>query len=452
MKNIIYRAGILILMALSLAGFASSAPTVTLLYSFGFDASKGKGHVSDLIVGQHGALYGTTYDGGANGYGEVFKLSPPASPGGAWKETVLYSFCSQPECFDGSYPIGSLVAYQGALFGTTTYSGNTCGYSGCGTIFKLSPPASAGDPWTYAVIYYFQPAGSRAVVDGTNPMAGLTVDPQGVLYGTTNGGGSYGYGTVFRLPPDTGHGWNETVLHTFGGSNDGTYPQSGVTLGAEGALYGTTSEGGSNGYGTVFQLTPPGVGHTSWPEAVLHSFTGGNAGAYPIARLAVGTDGGLYGTTSYGGAGASCDASSSCGTVFKMVPPDKLIPRWTLSTLHSFPYNYPDGQYPRAGVTFGKDGALYRTTEYGGKSPGGPGSGKERCGFLYRCGTIFKLTGSGVDWTETVIYKFCAGEFCTTGAYPTAGLVAYQGALYGTTSYQGSGAACNCGTVFRLDY
>jgi uncharacterized repeat protein (TIGR03803 family) len=134
-----------------------------------------------------------------------------------------------------------------------------------------------------------------------------------------------------------------------------------------------------------------------------------------------------------------------------MVPPDNLIPRWTLSTLHSFPYNNTDGQYPVAGVTFGDDGALYGTTEYGGVSPGGPGSGKERCGFLYRCGTIYKLTGADVAWTETVIYKFCAGEFCTTGAYPTAGLVAYQGALYGTTSYQGSGAACNCGTVFRLD-
>src|SRR5438876_9558822 len=108
MKNIIYRAGILILMALSFAGFASSAPTVTLLYSFGFDASKGKGHVSDLIVGQHGALYGTTYDGGANGYGEVFKLSPPASPGGAWKEPVLYSFCSEPAGLAAYFPIGSV--------------------------------------------------------------------------------------------------------------------------------------------------------------------------------------------------------------------------------------------------------------------------------------------------------------------------------------------------------
>src|SRR5438270_270914 len=231
MKNIICRAGILILVALSFAGFAWSASTVTLLYHFDLSGSTGRGHVSDLIVGPHGSLYGTTRDGGAYGYGAVFRLKPPASPGGAWKETVLF---------------------------------NT---------FSLNNGA------------------------GAFPMAGV------VLY--------------------------------------------------QGALYGTTQKGGSNGYGTVFQLKPPTPPGGAWNETVLHNFTGGNDGAYPIARLAVGADGGLYGTTSYGGAGASCDASSSCGTVFKEVPPDKLIPRWTLSTLHSFPYNYPDGQYPRAGVIFG---------------------------------------------------------------------------------------------------
>jgi uncharacterized repeat protein (TIGR03803 family) len=443
MKNI-YRAGALILMALSLAGFAWSAPSVTLLYSFGLDSSKGKGHVSGLIVGQQGALYGTTSEGGANGYGTVFKLIPPALPGGSWKETVLYSFCQQPQCFDGSYPIGRLVAYQGALYGTTTYGGNDCGWSGCGTIFKLLPPVSPGGPWTYAVIYYFKTAG-----DGTNPMAGLIVDQQGVLYGTTTGGGQYGNGTVFKLPQDTGHGWNETVLYSFAGGNDGDSPMGDLTFDAKGNLYGTTQEGGANGYGTVFKLKPPASARDPGQETVLYSFTGGNDGAYPMAGLLADAKGGLYGTTTYGG--AHCDVIDQCGTVFKMVPPDKLIPRWTLSRLHSFNPNNTDGLYPVAGLTFGEDGAIYGTTKYGGVNPGGPGSGKERCGFLYSCGTIFKLTGSQSAWNETVIYKFCAGEFCTTGAYPTAGLVAYQGALYGTTSFQGSGYTCNCGTVFKLD-
>jgi len=452
MKNIIYQSGVLFFMAISLAGFAYSSPSVTLLYNFGLSPSDGNGHVSELIVGPHGSLYGTTRDGGAYGYGTVFKLTPPASQGAPWTKTILHSFCSQPDCFDGSKPIGSLAMYQGAIFGTTTYGGNDCGEDGCGTIFKLSPPASAGGPWTYAVIYYFNPfpSGSGQQVDGTNPLAGLTVDSQGVLYGTTNGGGVYGYGTVFRLPPDTGHGWNMTVLNSFApDSGDGSYPQASIAL-YQGALYGTTSEGGSKGYGTIFRVKPPTSPGGAWKETVLYSFSGGNDGASPIARLTIGPKGGLYGTTSYGG--AKCDSTQSCGTVFKLVPPDNSIPSWTLSTLHSFPYNGSDGQWPQAGVIFGEDGALYGTTEYGGASPGGPGSDNPRCGFLYRCGTIYKLTGSQVSWTETVVYKFCAGKFCTTGAYPTAGLVAYQGAIYGTTSFQGDGYSCNCGTIFRLNY
>src|SRR3981081_1619286 len=100
MKNI-YRAGALSLVALSLAGVTSSAQTVTLLHSFSFNTSKGKGHVSGLIADQQGALYGTTYEGGAHDYGTVFKLTPPASHGAPWKETVLSSFCLQPECEDG---------------------------------------------------------------------------------------------------------------------------------------------------------------------------------------------------------------------------------------------------------------------------------------------------------------------------------------------------------------
>ena len=134
-----------------------------------------------------------------------------------------------------------------------------------------------------------------------------------------------------------------------------------------------------------------------------------------------------------------------------MVPPDKDIPKWTLSTLHSFKDDYPDdGQYPLGALIFGKDGALYGTTEYGG-TPNATATGP--CGLLYRCGTIFRLTGADVSWTVTSLYKFCSDETgCPVGAYPTAGLTAYQGALYGTTSYDGEGSTCFCGAVFKLDY
>jgi uncharacterized repeat protein (TIGR03803 family) len=124
MKNI-YRTVALSLVALSLAGFTASAQTVTLLHSFSFNAPKGKGPVSRLIADEQGALYGTTYEGGANGSGMVFKLTPPASNGASWKETVLYSFCSRGECLDGSSPTGGLIfAAGGTLYGTTYKEGD----------------------------------------------------------------------------------------------------------------------------------------------------------------------------------------------------------------------------------------------------------------------------------------------------------------------------------------
>jgi uncharacterized repeat protein (TIGR03803 family) len=459
MKNI-YRTAALSLVVLSLAGFTASAQTVTLLHRFSFNTSKGKGPVSRLIADEHGALYGTTYEGGANGYGTVFKLTPPASNGARRKETVLYSFCSRGECLDGSYPTGGLIfGAEGALYGTTQYGGLPCGNSGCGTVFILSPPKNGHTHWTHDVIHYFQPFPSDPgiVVDGTNPTAGLIADQQGVLYGTTNGGGLCGYvngsGTVFKLVPDTGHGWKETVINVFCGSGigDGADPTGGLIFDAEGALYGTTEKGGANGYGTVFKMTPPGKDDAMWPETVLYSFAGGSDGAYPLSGLVADnpSGGGLYGTTTYGG--ANCDVTEGCGTVFKLSPPASDGAPWAQLTLHSFSYNSSDGQYPVGGVIFGEDGNLYGTTEYGGVSTTPPSG----CGLLYRCGTIFKLANGcnlGECWTETVIHKFCEqSKFCNNGAYPTAGLLARQGALYGTTSSDGDGTTCDCGTVFKLD-
>src|SRR4051812_24537229 len=132
MKSI-YRVGILSLFILSLTGFTASAQIVNLLYHFTLDSTQGKGPVSSLIADQQGAFYGTTYEGGANDYGTVFQLTPPASSGAAWKETVLYSFCSQSDCADGSYPTSGLIlGKDGALYGTTQYGGDVCGHSGCG--------------------------------------------------------------------------------------------------------------------------------------------------------------------------------------------------------------------------------------------------------------------------------------------------------------------------------
>ncbi len=433
---------------------SSAAATVIPLYNFGFDTTKGSGLVSSLIADKEGALYGTTYSGGAGG-GTVFKLTPPAKGETAWKHTVLYSFFGYDE---GSHPAAGLIFDQQGvvLYGTTEEGGYGPNSAGYGTVFKLEPPAPGHKSWTKTDIYYFCSVGYYCN-DGEYPVAELVIGPDLALYGTTSEGGANGYGTVFKLtPPASGTLWDETVLYSFGDGNDGGYPKAGLIVDKQGVLYGTTYEGGSSGYGTVFKLTPPATGETGWSHTVLHSFDGGSEGANPRATMVAdarggvhGAGGGLYGTTTYGG--ANCDNSYGCGTVFKMVPPDKYIPKWTLSTLHSFKYNDPDdGQYPLGALTFGRDGGLYGTTEYGG-TPNRTATGP--CGLLYNCGTIFRLTGADVSWTLTYLYRFCSDETgCPAGAYPTAGLTAYQGALYGTTSYDGEGAACFCGAIFKMDY
>jgi hypothetical protein len=242
--------------------------------------------------------------------------------------------------------------------------------------------------------------------------------------------------------------WKVNVLHSLGSGKDGKYPKSGLAVDTAGVLYGTTFEGGDGGYGTAFMLRPPATGHSNWTYQLIYAFQGKNDGAYPRGGLLLEPGGGLYGTAAYGG--ANCYNTDGCGTVFKLVPPDPLIPSWTISILHTFNYNYPDnGQYPLGTLVFGADGAIYGTTQYGGtptSAPNGP------CGFLQRCGTIFKLTGSGVSWAWQQIHAFCTADSgCPVGAYPTAGLVLSGNSLYGTTSYNADGEACDCGGIFRIE-
>jgi uncharacterized repeat protein (TIGR03803 family) len=181
-----------------------------------------------------------------------------------------------------------------------------------GQLSSWLPPANGQTEWSEVVIYNFCSLSDCA--DGTYPQDAPLVGSDGLLYGTASEGGQYGNrGTVFKLtpPPGAASAWSETVLYSFAG-NDGEYPQAGLIADAEGVLYSTTLEGGSAGYGTIFALTPPANGTTSWSETVLHSFTGGADGSYPKTGLTAGArrrmheaGGGLYGTASDGG--ANCD-------------------------------------------------------------------------------------------------------------------------------------------------
>jgi uncharacterized repeat protein (TIGR03803 family) len=196
-----------------------------------------------------------------------------------------------------------------------------------------------------------------------------------------------------------------TTLHSFTGGDDGANPVASLIADAAGNLYGTTPYGGASGYGTVFALTPSGT------ETVLHSFTGGDDGGYPAAGLIADASGNLYGTTGFGG-------DAGYGTVFRVTQSG------TETVLHSF--TNADGAYPLAGLIADAAGNLYGTTEGGGAN-----------GY----GTVFKLTPSG---TETVLHSFTNAD----GAFPLAGLIADADAnLYGTTN---NGGASGYGTVFKV--
>jgi uncharacterized repeat protein (TIGR03803 family) len=221
--------------------------------------------------------------------------------------------------------------------------------------------------------------------DGGNPSAGLIMDANGALDGTTAGGGA-GKGTVFELtPPAAGTGtWTEKVLYAFKGGADGGNPSGGVIMDAKGRLYGTTESGGFGNNGTVFELTPLAAGTVTWTEKVLYRFSpfeGFPDGANPPAGLIMDARGSLYGTTEYGGVGRQT-GGISCGTVFELTPPAAGGTRWTEKLLYAFEGKHrADGALPFAGLIMDANGAVYGTTwtsTRGGCHPS-------------RCGTVFKL-------------------------------------------------------------
>ncbi|MEJ0047628.1 MAG: choice-of-anchor tandem repeat GloVer-containing protein [Rhodospirillales bacterium] len=249
-----------------------------LLYAFQA-GSDGAFPNSSLVRDSAGNIYGTTA-AGANGDqgGSIFKLTRFS------KEFLLHEFAGG---FDGAFPLGGLIEdSKGNLYGTTTGGGGL----GLGVAFKLAKDG------TMITLHAF--AGGS---DGATPDGGLVVDKFGNLYGTTQGGGAADAGTVFKITPNG----VESVLCAFAGGSAGAYPMAGLVIDAQGNLYGTTYAGGAGGVGTVFRLEPDGA------ELVLHSFVGGKDGAEPMAALVADTKGYLYGTTSQGGA-------EGRGTVFKV--------------------------------------------------------------------------------------------------------------------------------------
>lgn len=319
-------------------------------------------------------------------------------------------------------PSGSLLFdAAGNLYGTAQSGGGTgCGGSGCGVVWELKHETNG--TWTAIMLHAFTGA------DGSNPASGVIADASGNLYGTTQGGGVYGAGTVFKLTPNSNGRWTESVLYSFTGATDGDQPVGGLVLDGSGNFYGTALFGG-NGCGVVFKLDAAGN------QQVIHTFTSDSPddGCWPYAGLVQDQSGNLYGTTSWGG-GPAGPCSSGCGTVFKVDPAGNE------TVLHGFT-GPPDGRYLRGNLIVDASGSLYGTSQGGGTGSCYAGIG---------CGTLFSVDING---NENLLYQFTGGS---DGAQPVAALVRdTAGNFYGTTS--SGGAKCTefyifgCGTVFKLD-
>ncbi len=412
---------------------ATPAPTPTpiysqsVLYSFcsqgGTNCTDGALPAASMIQAHDGNFYGTTLEGGAvspvsGGAGTVFQITPSGA------QAILYSFCSQggSDCTDGSVPTAIIEGPDGNFYGTTEQGGA----NGKGTVFRVTP---AG---TLTTLYSFCSTGGSACTDGAVPDGGVTLSVDGNFYGTTNQGGANGGGTLFQLSP---LGVLSTIYNfcSQGGANctDGQTPVAPLVQGSDGDLYGTTYAGGLNAGGTVFR-----VSH-ALTVTTLYSFCsqGGTActdGKTPFSALVEGTDGNFYGTTQSGGNGL---AVSNSGTFFKITPSGTLTTLYNFCSVGGIGSNCTDGGLPN-GVIQGTDLNFYGTTSaFGG---------------THTIGTIFSVNSSG---SLSTIYHLCSQHQgstpCADGAQPLAGLIqGSDGNFYGDTNFGGTGnLAANSGSA-----
>jgi len=390
----------------------SNAPAQTLKVLHNFDVAAGDGNIpySGLVEDAAGNLYGTTLEGGAHGFGTVYRLSRTSN--GDFEETILYSF--KGGTADGANPHAPLFRDSaGKLYSTTVaggFSSTVCNVgvpsAGCGVVFKLTPTTTG--EWTETVLHRFTGA------DGGNSFTGLVRDGAGNFYGATLLGGSQGLGTVYKLSP-TSTGWKETVLHSFTGNQDGAEPFidcATLALDGLGNVYGSTYLGGPANAGIVFRLTPQTSG--VWTEKILYSFKGGADGEKAFSGVILDKSGNVYGSTSQGGSGRY-------GTVFKLTAANG----YAKTILHDFSLSDPALAYPNALIFDGK-GDLIGTTEY----------------------AAFKLTPGAAGWNETVIWRW---DNALDGLSIFAPVIMdAHGNLWGTTTWGGTAGDTTGGVAFEI--
>jgi len=411
---------------------SAAASEYKVIYAFqgGTDGSNPE---AQLISDSAGNLYGVTQFGGTHGQGTVFKLS---NSGGTWSESILYSFTGSS---DGGEPLGRLVMDSaGNLYGTTEGGGDpTCvqGSGYCGVVFEVFP--GAGGTWTEKTLLEFTTA------NGREPIAGLTFDDAGNLYGSTFFGGADGWGTVFELSPNGDGTWTQTVLHNFNLDGNGGKPNSDLVFDAAGNLYGTTANGGllqdcldKFGCGTVFEMSPQaGAG---WTEKPLVAFNGKNG--TPPTGVVFDLSGDLVGVTPDGGVG-TCSGFivNGCGEVYELVATagGGFKPK-VIRQFQAEPIATPNN------IVVDSAGNIYGTSLAGGINA---------CSGTQPCGTIYKAAPNGSGgYTFSLLYKF-PGE-SANGFWPYAALnIDSAGNIYGSTGNGGDlscGVSGGCGVVFQI--
>jgi uncharacterized repeat protein (TIGR03803 family) len=374
--------------------------TLTTLVEFTGNAGSFRGSFpyGGVIRGTDGRFYGTTARGGALGDGTVFRWTAPGT------FETLVDFTDTGATAKGASPYAALTQGPDGNFYGTTANG---GANNCGTVFRVTP---AGDLLTLATL-----TGNGATNRGASPESALVLGADGKFYGTTFGGGTGNFGTLFRIATD---GTLTTLASFTGKAGDaaGAMPEAALVRGTDGSFYGATFHGGASDAGTIFKLTTSGANPVL---STLFEFSGPNSGAYFQAGLVHANDGNFYGTTAGNGVFGK-------GTIFK------LTPAGALTTLVEFTGNGAanKGTSPYAALIQAGDGNLYGTTAAGGAND---------------LGTIYKVTTSGV---LTTLVELTGNGATKKGASPDAALVqGLDGKLYGTTSRGGAG---DLGTVFAV--
>lgn len=407
----------LVLMVFSITG---QAQTFKILHDFtGGEDGRWPESVMSPAIDKAGSLYGTNNGGGyygdkcPEGCGAAFELAHTPSE---WLLVPLHQFQGGN---DQNAWASLTIGPDGALYGTTVWPGS---------VFRLSPGSTPclTQPcgWIETVLYDFTNSREQQILGSP-----VTFDPEGNIYLTTNYGGEHVVGAVVKLTPSKGQ-WSESVIHSFGEGDDGAFPPSGVIIDQAGNLYGVTTNGGGhrgllgNTCGTVFQLKRSSGG---WTENVLHRFTCGNDGGFPVGGLTLDAAGSVYGTTSYGGSPSALAA----GTVFRLTPSNK---SWNFTVLHRFfdhKQNWLWGPFtgPWSKMAIDTAGNLYGTTT-------GAGCEQTVCS-----GIVFKIRSG--DWSYSLVYQFTGED-----AWAPCGItLGPNGKLYGTTKV---GGAYGRGVIFEI--